>query len=368
MFLPAAVRELADADGGQLQRRLLGRPRLPGELPQELRRGLAPVRRALRAKGWDDTLFQCFFNGKNNFKERGWSRGTCPWLLDEPSNFQDYWALRYFGAALHEGVNQAPPGKAKLAFRCDISRPQWQRDALDGLLDYNVVGGAMRQYQRIVMDRKEAERRDRGRVRRQQRRRGREHAAGRLVPRRLDARRRRRAAVADGRQRRFVEEGRRAVAVLPRPRREGRAGPVDPAQGVPARTTGRGISDAAGQVKGEPRWAVGERVREALHLSGERKGSGLPAARTRASSHFARLKPQDVWALRVRVGEALSEAAPPAKRRLIDLRHAAARPGPPAARLRLRRRSAGRRRRRLRPRRNRARARSCKGATPCATP
>ena len=36
--------------------------------------------------------------------------------------------------------------------------------------------------------------------------------------------------------------------------------------------------------------------------------------------NFARLKPQDVWALRVQVGEALSEAAPPAKRRLIDLR------------------------------------------------
>ena len=98
----------------------------------------------LRAKGWDDTLFQCFFNGKNNFKERGWSRATCPWLLDEPSNFQDYWALRWFGAAWHEGVNLAPPGKAKLAFRCDISRPQWQRNALDGLLDYNVVGAGRR--------------------------------------------------------------------------------------------------------------------------------------------------------------------------------------------------------------------------------
>ena len=36
------------------------------------------------------------------------------------------------------------------------------------------------------------------------------------------------------------------------------------------------------QVKGEPRWAVGESVREALHLSGERKGT-VPAARTRAS-------------------------------------------------------------------------------------
>ncbi len=75
------------------------------------------------------------------------------------------------------------------------------------------------------------------------------------------------------------------------------------------------------QVKGEPRWAVGERVREALHLSGERKGTvGFTGGEDAGVIAFARLKPQDVWALRVRVGEALSEAAPPAKRRLIDLR------------------------------------------------
>ena len=36
----------------------------------------------------------------------------------------------------------------------DISRPQWRRDALDGLLDYHVVGSAMRQYPRLVFDRK----------------------------------------------------------------------------------------------------------------------------------------------------------------------------------------------------------------------
>ena len=41
-------------------------------------------------------------------------------------------ALRYFGAAFHEGVRLAGPGCAKLVFRCDISRPEWQRDALDG--------------------------------------------------------------------------------------------------------------------------------------------------------------------------------------------------------------------------------------------
>src|ERR1035441_4322206 len=82
-------------------------------------------------KGWDRTLLQCFFNGKNNFKHGGWSRATSPWLLDEPANFQDYWALKFFGELFHAGVNLAPPGKAKLVFRADISRPEWQRDSLD---------------------------------------------------------------------------------------------------------------------------------------------------------------------------------------------------------------------------------------------
>ena len=36
----------------------------------------------------------------------------------------------------------------RLVFRVDDSRPQWRRDALDGLLDYHVVGSAMRQYPR----------------------------------------------------------------------------------------------------------------------------------------------------------------------------------------------------------------------------
>ena len=111
----------------------------------------------LNKTGWDETLFHGFFNGKLDFKRNGWSRGSSPWLLDEPANFQDFWALRYFGAAFHEGVKLAGPGRAKLVFRCDISRPEWQRDSLDGLLDYNVVGGALRRYQRIVMDRKAAE-------------------------------------------------------------------------------------------------------------------------------------------------------------------------------------------------------------------
>jgi len=115
------------------------------------------------AKGWNETLFQGFLNNKNNFKARGWSRGSSPRLLDEPANFQDYWALRYFADAFHEGINQtastnATPRAAwpRLVFRADISRRQWRRDSLDALLDYHVVGSVMRTYPRLVFDRKRA--------------------------------------------------------------------------------------------------------------------------------------------------------------------------------------------------------------------
>ena len=109
----------------------------------------------LAAKGWRSTLFQGFLNNKIDFKRQGWSRGSSPWLLDEPAHFQDFVALRYFGEAFHEGVRQAGGDRpARMVFRADISRPQWQRDALDGVLDYLVVGSAFRRYRSLVLDQK----------------------------------------------------------------------------------------------------------------------------------------------------------------------------------------------------------------------
>jgi hypothetical protein len=291
--------------------------------PESYRKNFVEVSRQfaehIREKHWDDTLFQCFFNGKNNFKERGWSRGTCPWLLDEPSNFQDYWALRWFGAAWHEGINQAPAGKAKLAFRCDISRPQWQRDALDGVLDYNVVGTEMRQYPRIVMDRREAageilvEYASTNAV---------EDANTQPVGWSLDAWTRGADGVLPWQTVGSADSWKKADELsLFYPGRDGKEGPIP---SVRLKAYRRGEQDVEyltlfAQVTGQPRWAVAANVREALHLAGERKGTGAPGEDAGVVS-FARLKPQDLWALRVQVGQALSDAAPPAKRRLIDLR------------------------------------------------
>ena len=269
----------------------------------------------LHAKKWADTLFQGFLNNKVDFKAKGWRRGSSPWLLDEPANTQDFWALRYFGSAFHEGINQAT-GPAKLGFRADISRPQWQRDILDGLLDYNVVGGAMRAYPRIVLDRKESE--------------------GQVV-------------VEYGSSNAIEDSNTQAVGwcidawtlgtdgVLPwqtigraeswttadelalfYPSRNG----GEPSPSIRLKAYRRGQQDVEyltmlAQYGREPRWAVARHAREQLRLEGERRTAGGEDA---GQIRFARLRPQDEWALRVRVGEALSALHPQPKRKLVDFR------------------------------------------------
>ncbi|HEX2971504.1 MAG TPA: hypothetical protein VHP11_04190, partial [Tepidisphaeraceae bacterium] len=107
----------------------------------------------LNQKKWHSTLFEFYLNNKVYFKETSWSRCSAPWIFDEPANTQDFWALRWYGQAFHEGAARHP-GQAKLVFRCDISRPQWQRDVLDGVLNVNIIGGDFRRYHRAVIDRK----------------------------------------------------------------------------------------------------------------------------------------------------------------------------------------------------------------------
>lgn len=265
------------------------------------------------AKGWHDTRFQCYQNNKVNFKQHGWSRGSSPWLLDEPANWQDYAALRYFAIAFHEGVNQAG-GKAHMWYRGDISRPQWERDCLDGLMDYYVVGGsAFRKYHRTVFDRQRAD--------------------GRKV-------------ITYGSANTLDASNMQAVGwcldawslgadgVLPwqtigreeswrKPDRLSLFYP-GPLPSVRLKAFRRGQQDVEyltllAQLLHSPRWAVGARVREALGLHGElgMTGSGGEDA---GVVEYSELKPQHVWALRNQIGRFLSEAAPPARSRLVELR------------------------------------------------
>lgn len=107
----------------------------------------------IKARGWDQSMFEFYLNNKMTHKKDNWRASSAPWNFDEPINTQDFWALRWYGKAFHEGVG-AGDKSHNLLFRADISRPQWQRDLLDDVLDINVVGSAYRRYLRYVLDRK----------------------------------------------------------------------------------------------------------------------------------------------------------------------------------------------------------------------
>ncbi len=99
-------------------------------------------------RGWHDTLFEFYLNNKVTHKGDRWDRSSAAWVFDEPSNTQDFWALRRFGLEFWRGVADHP--RAALAFRADISRPQWQRDLLDGVTTEEVISGSLREHAAAV--------------------------------------------------------------------------------------------------------------------------------------------------------------------------------------------------------------------------
>lgn len=103
------------------------------------------------SKRWTQTTFEFYLNNKVYFKaQRGsWSKCSAPWIFDEPVNTQDFWALRRFGREFLAATGGAP----NLVFRCDISRPEWQRDLLDGVCGEEVVSGALRTYRERILAR-----------------------------------------------------------------------------------------------------------------------------------------------------------------------------------------------------------------------
>jgi hypothetical protein len=292
--------------------------------PESYRRAFVKVTRGMaehfEAKGWTEPRFHGFLNNKHDFKNNGWSRGSSPWLLDEPASFQDFWALRYYGAAFHEGV-RAAGGRARMLYRADISRPEWQRDSLDGLLDYSVTASSLRQYPRIVFDRKEREGQivlEYGSASEI----GGSNAQGAAWC--VDAW----AIGCDG----VVpwqtvgtagswEEADRLALLYPAPPWAKEKNTVVPS--IRLKAFRRGQQDVEyltlwSRVSGEPRWAVGEAVRGSLGMRGERKGTGF-AGEDAGVITYGDLGPADLWKVRTRVGKALSEARPAAARRLEEL-------------------------------------------------
>jgi hypothetical protein len=279
----------------------------------------------IESRGWHDTLFQCFLNNKNYYKRGGWSRGSSPWLLDEPAHFQDFWALRFFGEAFHEGLQKAfgmATPRARLVFRCDISRPQWQRDALDHVLDYNVVnGGVFRQYHRLVLERKER--------------------FGQIV---LDYGTTNPVAESNvqpvawcwdswtlgsdgiipwqtiGRAESWQKDD--ELALFYPGESVGLKGPI---ASVRLKAYRRGQQDAEyltllREVLREPRWAVGEVIRKELQMTARWSASESGPAEDAGRGIFAGLRPRDLWQLRLRIAHEIDRAGPAPKRRLVDWR------------------------------------------------
>jgi hypothetical protein len=57
-----------------------------------------------------------------------------------------------------------------------------------------------------------------------------------------------------------------------------------------------------------------------LKLAGTRQGTGFTGDEDAGRIDYGRLRARDVWALRIAIGEALSQAHPVAKNKLVDFR------------------------------------------------
>lgn len=104
--------------------------------------------RLAKAKGWNETGFQVYFNNKGSLQENE----KAPWILDEPTSFWDYRALQYYGELTDFARKDAKD--VPIDFRIDISRPEFCRGQLEGRGDLWVVSSwAFQNYRRLVSDR-----------------------------------------------------------------------------------------------------------------------------------------------------------------------------------------------------------------------
>lgn len=99
---------------------------------------------------WHDTIFQFYLNNKVYYKSK-MKKSSAPWILDEPVNTQDFWALRWYGILWHTSVD-AVKGEAKMWFRGDISFNEYGRNILWGIMDIEYVGKNNLQKTRMKKD------------------------------------------------------------------------------------------------------------------------------------------------------------------------------------------------------------------------
>jgi hypothetical protein len=117
-------------------------------------------------KKWNRTAFQCYLNNKPNY-------GYTMWTLDEPTIYRDWEALNFFGKMWKDaiadpevytrewldryyetGLSGMKRTKPVFLFRGDISRPEWQGNLSDGLMNIIYISGAANTAPRASMRQK----------------------------------------------------------------------------------------------------------------------------------------------------------------------------------------------------------------------
>ncbi len=276
---------------------------------EKFRDAVSEFARHVEESGWSRTQFQVYLNNKIKYKKPDWKNGSSPWLLDEPAQFQDFWAVRWFGMAFRDGLSASRLDNPPLVFRVDISRPQWQRDSFNEILDYNVcASGAGREYRRLLLD--------------NQRRFGQQIIdygtsnpveASNLQPAGwcLDAW----CHGADGvlpwntiGKPKSWETADQLALLYPAMSQ----GKGEPAPSLRLKSYLRGQQDVEylalwATMTGEPRWAVGQQVIAALKLRPEARGTGHVGDEDAGLLAYDSLRPQQLTAFRIAIARQLAE-------------------------------------------------------------
>jgi hypothetical protein len=109
---------------------------------KDYKQGITSVSRQFfehfKRKGYTGTNFQFYFNNKyyfksSYFKMNNEGHGSSFWLLDEPVDYDDYAANRFYLSLVREGWLQSDTMAVKAHFRTDVSQPEMARGLWDGL-------------------------------------------------------------------------------------------------------------------------------------------------------------------------------------------------------------------------------------------
>jgi len=118
---------------------------------QDYKDGFSSVVRQMfehfKQKGYTRTAFQVYCNNKYYYKTdffgpRG-RGGSSFWLLDEPVDYDDYEANRFFLQLVKDGYDQAGAPQVKIDYRTDVSQPEMSRGLWDGLCNMWNSSGLM---------------------------------------------------------------------------------------------------------------------------------------------------------------------------------------------------------------------------------